>query len=90
MSNASFKKMNDIEDLIQKTGKRGMRLLVLFKLLKVKVKERIRQRYPSAIVEEKTLDKLCIQKAHELTKLRRENPTEKDLEDLLSALWATN
>lgn len=87
MSKVSSRKISEIDDLIQKGGKEGVRLLLLFKLLKTRVEERVRNRDPTAIVEEKTLNKLCIQKAYELTKLKRESPTEKDLKELLSAIW---
>lgn len=86
MSKISFKKICEIDDLIQKNGKDGVRLLLLFKLLKIKVKERIRRVYPTAIIEERTLNRLCIQKADELAKLGKESPTEKDIKELLSKL----
>lgn len=86
MSKVSSRKIIEIDDLIQKGGKEGVRLLLLFKLLKTRVEEEVRTRYPTAIIEEKTLDKICIQRAYELTKLKKERPTEKDFEELLSAL----
>lgn len=88
MSKVSSRKISEIDDLIQKSGKEGVRLLLLFKLLKTRVEERVKNRYPTAIIEEKTLNKLCIQKAYELTKLKKESPTEKDLRELLSAIRA--
>jgi hypothetical protein len=62
----------------------GARLLFLFKLLKVKVKERIERNHPTATIEEESLNRLCIQKAQELVKLGEDEPTEKDIKELLS------
>jgi hypothetical protein len=86
MSRNSFKKMTEMDDLIQKGGRGGVRLLLLFKLLKIRVEERIRRVYPNATIQETTLNRLCVQKANELSRLGKQSPTERDVEDLLSRL----
>jgi hypothetical protein len=79
MSEDSLKKLNEIIDLIQKHGKTGARLLFLFKLLKVRVREEVKRIYPNAIIDEESLNRLCIQKAQELTNLCKDRPTEEDI-----------
>lgn len=75
-----------MDDLISTHGREGIRLLLLFKLLKVRVIEKSKQAKLSSRIDEETLNKLCIQKAYQLLKRGRENPTEKDIEELLLKL----
>jgi hypothetical protein len=86
MSRTSYDRLNEIDDLIQKHGKNGIRLLLLFKLLKIEVKKRIRRCYPTQIIDEESLNRLCIEKANQLIKIREDTPTEEDVKDLLSRI----
>jgi hypothetical protein len=88
MSEDSLNRLNEIINLTQKHGKIGIRLLFLFKLLKIKVKEKIEKDYPTITIKEENLNRLCIQKAQELVKLEKDEPTEKDIKELLSRLNA--
>ncbi|MEM2613671.1 MAG: hypothetical protein QXO15_05500 [Nitrososphaerota archaeon] len=74
-----------MDDLISTHGG-GIRLLLLFKLLKVRVIEKAKQTKLSSRIDEETLNKLCMQKAYQLLKRGGENPTEKDIKELLSRL----
>jgi len=84
MSKRPFNVLNEIDDLIQKHGKDGVRLLFLFKTLKTYVEESIEKNHSTVRIEEETLNRLCIQKAQELVKLKKESPTERDFKELLS------
>ena len=88
MSEGSSNKLDEINNLIQKHGIIGARLLFLFKLLKTKVKEMVERSYSTVIIEEETLNRLCIQKAQKLVKLGKDELTEKDIKELLSRLRA--
>jgi len=60
-----------------------MRLLVLFSLLKSEAKVAL-QRYPA--IDEERLNRAFMAKANELLTLRKDQPTEKDVKELLSRL----
>jgi hypothetical protein len=75
----------EIDEFLKEYGKDGMRLLVLFSLLKSKVKL-VLQQQPTLPVPENTLDRLCMAKASELLRLGKDVATEKDIEELLSRL----
>jgi hypothetical protein len=63
-----------------------VRLLVLFKLIKSRVKLTFEQKYTNLTFSEAVLDQLCITKAYELLKLGKDEPTEEDIRELLSRL----
>jgi uncharacterized protein YihD (DUF1040 family) len=84
MSEDSLNKLNEVIDLIQKYGKTGAKLFFLFKLLKIRVEEEVRRRYPNAIIDEKILNKLCMQIAQELVNIGKDKLTEDDIKKLLS------
>jgi hypothetical protein len=86
MSETGSRKVNEIDELIRESGKEGVELLLLFKLLKTEVKQRVGKEYPASIIGEETLNRLCIQKAQQLIKLKKENPGEEDFKELLSSL----
>jgi hypothetical protein len=78
--------MSDLKELnqfLKEYGKDGMKLLVLFSLLKSKAKATLKP-YPG--VDEKRLNRVCMAKANELLRLGKDQPTEKDIEELLSRL----
>jgi hypothetical protein len=77
--------LSEINEFLNEYGKDGMRLLVLFSLLKSKVRFALR-RYPNLPAAENTLDWLCMAKASELLKLGKNETTEKGIKELLSRL----
>jgi hypothetical protein len=84
MSEDSLNKLNELIDLIQKHGKTGARLLFLFKLLKIRVEREVKRRYPNPIIDEESLNKLCMQIAQELVNIGKDKLTEEDIKKLLS------
>jgi hypothetical protein len=75
--------LNELNQFLKEYGKDGMRLLVLFSLLKSKAKT-ILQQYPT--IDENRLNQTCMAKADELLRLGKDQPTEKDIEELLLRL----
>ncbi|MEM2178200.1 MAG: hypothetical protein QW272_05210 [Candidatus Methanomethylicaceae archaeon] len=78
--------LNEIDELVKKYGKNGMRLLVLFRLLKSRVNLILQKQRSNLTFNEAVLNQLCISKAYELLKLGKDEPTEKDIEELLLRL----
>jgi len=76
----------DMDKFVKEYGKDGLRLLVLFTLIKLKVKAYLRQQHPGFYYSNELLDQLCITKAYSLSKLGEDKPTGKDVEELLSSL----
>jgi uncharacterized protein YihD (DUF1040 family) len=83
MSEDSLNKLNEVIDLIQKYGKTGTRLLFLFKLLKIRVEGEVKRRYPNAIIDEESLNKLCMQIAQELVNIGKDKLTEEDIKKVV-------
>jgi len=79
-------RFTEMDELVKEYGKDGTRLLVLFRLLKSKVTLEFQQYYPNLTLNETVLNYLCIARAYELMELRKDDPTEKDIRDLLSRL----
>lgn len=67
-------------------GKNGVRLLVLFMLIKSRVELAIQHQYPNRTFNEAILDDLCMETAYKLVKLGKDEPTEKDTKELLLRL----
>ena len=86
MSKNFSNKMSELDDLINKHGKNGLRALLVFKLLKTKLSEEVKSNNPYAIIDENILNSICVKKAQQLVKLGKDKPTEKDFEELLSKL----
>lgn len=72
--------LKELNQFIKEYGQNGMRLLVLFSLLKSKAKIALRQ-HPN--LSEEKINSACMAKASELLRLGKNQPTEKDIEDLL-------
>jgi len=79
-------RFNKLDTLIQKHGEKGIRALLLFKLLKNKVKESIAKSSSSKDINENMISAVCIKKAIELAQLGQQMPTEEDIKELLSSL----
>jgi hypothetical protein len=60
---------DEINELIKEYWKEGVRLLILFKLIKSRVKLTLEQKYTNLTFSEAVLDQLCITRAYELLKL---------------------
>ena len=75
--------LNELNQFLREYGKDGMRLLVLFSLLKSRAKAVLKS---YAGVDEERLNRVCMAKADELLRLGKDQPTEKDVEELLSRL----
>ncbi len=73
--------LKELDQFIKEYGKNGMRFLLLFSLLKSKTKVILRQ-HPD--IREERLDRACAAKADEMLKLGKNQPTEKDIKELLS------
>ena len=85
MSKNPYQRFDDINDLIQDHGETGIRALLMFKLLKDKVMSKLAQSsYPS--ISEKLINRICMEKALQLSKLKTEMPSEEDIQELLSKL----
>lgn len=75
--------LKELDQFIKEYGKDGIRLLMLFCLLKSKAGSALRQ-HPNLSEEE--FDRACMAKARELLMLDKDQPTEKDVEELLSRI----
>jgi len=73
--------LKELDQFIKEYGKDGVRLLMLFSLLKSKAKIALRQ-YPD--LSEERLNRACMAKANELIRRGKDRPTEKDIKELLS------
>jgi len=82
-------RLNEIDKLVKEYGKNGVRLLVLFSLLKSRVNLTLQKKYPNLTFSEADLNQLCMLKAYELLKLGKDELTEKDIREILSKLKAT-
>jgi hypothetical protein len=72
--------LKELDQFIKEYGKDGMRFLMLFCLLKSKAKFALRQ---CPDLSEERLNRACMAKAEELLRLGKDQPTEKDIEELL-------
>ena len=79
-------KLSRINEIIQTHGRKGLLLLILFKLLKTNVKKEIERKYGYLYINEGQLNTLCLRMAHQIIKSGRENPTEKDIRKLMRKL----
>jgi len=75
--------LKELDAFVKQYGKKGMRLLVIFSLLKSKAKASLQ---PFARVDEGRLDRVCMAKAKELLDLGKDQPTEEDIKELLARL----
>jgi hypothetical protein len=75
----------EFNEFLKEYGRDGMRLLVLFNLLKPKVKAAFQERSNHPI-HEGVLDRLCMATARKLLLQGKNEVTEKDIEELLSSL----
>ena len=80
-----YQRINDIDGLIEKHGEKGIRALLLFKLLKTEVKSSLAKTTHSNI-NENIINKVCMQKASQLADLKKEMPTKEDVAELISKL----
>jgi len=79
-------KLNELDELVKEHGKNGLRLLILFRLLKSKVNLVLQKGYPTPTFSEADLNQICLSKAYELLKLGKDEPTEEDIRELLARL----
>lgn len=82
MSKSSFNKLVEVDRLINCFGKDGIKLLLLFKLLKMEVKEYINTHHPAASMQEDDLNEVCIEMAYRLIRIEKETPNERDIIEL--------
>jgi thiamine phosphate synthase YjbQ (UPF0047 family) len=73
----------ELNEFLKKYGRDGMRLLVLFNLLKPKVKAALQER-PHPPIPEGALNRFCMATARKLLLQGRDEVSEKDIEELLS------
>lgn len=90
MSEDSSNRMSEINKITKAYGKNGLKVLVLFKMLKMKVEEKIRQDYPGAKIDVHALNELCVHSAYELAKSESDNPSEEDIRSLVERLVKDN
>jgi hypothetical protein len=81
MSADTWDKFNEIDTFRQKHGSEGIRILMLFKLLKIEVKANLK-----ISVAEETLNSFCIEKAQELVQSGEGILTESDIKEILIKL----
>ena len=86
MSTDHCNRFDRLDALIQRHGNKGIRVLLLFKLLKNKVKERLAKRPSSKGINDNIVSLVCMNKAIELAELGVEMPTEENITELLSEL----
>mgnify|MGYP000162012213 CR=1 FL=1 len=88
MLNSSLTKVDRLDRLIRKHGKKGLRLLIIFKLLKMEIMKKLKRRHLHIKIDEKQLNDICIRKAAQIIKRGGDNPTEKDIKYIISRLLA--
>jgi hypothetical protein len=81
-------KPDELEVLMKEYGKNGVRLLFLFRLLKLRVTMFLQKHHPDWRYDADFLNQLCMLKAYDLLKYGKDEPTEKDIEELLMKLKA--
>ena len=87
MLHESSNKFAKIDELIRDKGVEGLKILFLFKLLKVEVLKILReQRVSLNRFDEKTLEKMCLEKALQLIKSGKEKPTPQDIREIMLSL----
>ena len=81
-------KLAKIDELIRNHGVKGLKVLFLFKLLKIELRKILQEQQRVSLNQfnEKTLERVCLDKARQLVKLGRENPTLEDIQELLLSL----
>ena len=85
MSKHPYQRFNDLDDLVKKHGEKGIRALLLFKLLKTSVKSSLAKTTHSNI-NENIINKVCMEKASQLSELEKKMPSEEDIAELLLEL----
>lgn len=86
MSTDSYNRVDRLDDLIQRHGNKGIRVLLLFKLLKNKVNERLAKTSSSKDITDNMVSVVCVKKAIELAELGEEMPTEENIRQLITEL----
>ncbi len=79
-------RISQLDSLIKNHGDKGIRTLLLFKLLKEKVKESLTNSQYKGTINENVISTVCVKKAIELAELDKQMPTEKDVMAILSSL----
>jgi len=77
-----------MNELIEKNGKRGLKLLFIFKNLKRVVTDRIIEKYSYSSMQnyEGEINKKCIMIAREILDRNEEDPSEGDIKKVLDSL----
>ena len=90
MSNNSLNKLSKIDELIKKHGKKGLGLLIMFKLVKSRLIDEINEEHYDEEIEinEDELNELCINKAKQIMEKKKDHPTEGDIKELLSRIFS--
>lgn len=87
MSKEAYDKIEEIDDVVQRFGEKGISILFLFKFLKAGTIKKLQERTRFGRFDEKKLNALCLQKAKELHRIKKMKPTEKDITELLMKLY---
>ena len=90
MSNNSLNKLSKINELIKKHGKKGLGLLIMFKLVKSRLIDEINEEHYDEVIEinEDELNELCINKAKQIMEKKKDQPTEEDIKELLGRIFS--
>ena len=78
-------KIKLIDDLIKEKGRKGIRVLFFFKMLKTKLKEEISKNFSGKSINEDVLNDICIKKARKMAKLKK-FPNESDVMELIEEI----
>jgi len=90
MSNNSLNKLSKISELIKKHDKKGLELLIMFKLVKYRLIDEIsEEHYDEEIeIDGDELNELCINKAKLIMEKKKDQPTEEDIKELLERIFS--
>ena len=87
MSKEAYDKIEEIDDIVQRYGEKGISILFLFKFLKAGIIKKLQERPRFSGFDEKRLNAFCLQKAKELYQIKKMKPTEKEINELLIKMY---
>jgi len=73
-----------ISQFVKTRGEQGTRILLLFKLIKSELEKQLYSNIVMSASEELKLNQICLEKAQELARIGKTQPTEEDVRGLIA------
>ncbi len=85
MSDGSLNKIEKLGEIAQRHGQKGLQKLMVFKLLKMRASQSLREEYGSLPINQ-DFNRLCMEVADKIVEEGRESPSEEDLRSLMLSI----